>query len=345
MSLSDKHDPGKVSTEGAHPATPPVDGFKQIDLTSLDSFEEEKSNKTSETQPDLERFHMLFESEALGDKVDAPVSFEALYSFGKGGEEGPFEPLVEGAGEGEPAESSPDPLGEVSSGEEEKPEIREPTPEELGFDKGYQEGFEKGVSKGEADGEASGHEKGFKEGHALGFEKGEEEGRVKGEKEGFEKGLEEGLEKAQEQVREEAMEIIPPLKEALTTADTLLETMVERYETQIVDLVHKISQKVVMARLELDDEIVRHTIMDALKSLVAPEKITLSVSPEDYEYIEMIRDEFFAAVESLKHVAVMSDPLIQRGGCRIETATASIYTDPESKLNAVYEAMKTAGRS
>lgn len=344
MSLSDKHDPGEVPAAGNSPGTSPVDEFKPIDLKSLDSFQEEKSNKTPETQPDLERFQMLFEPEPLGEKADVPVSFEALYSFGKADEDGPFEPLVEGAGEGKPAESVPGHGEEPGSGEEDKREI-EPTPEELGFEKGYKEGFEKGLSEGEAKGEASGHEKGFQEGHSLGFEKGEEEGRVKGEKEGFEKGLEDGLEKAREQVREEAMDIIPPLKEALATADTLLDTMVERYEDQIIDLVHKISQKVVMARLELDDEIIRHTIMDALKSLVAPEKITLSVSPEDYEYIEMIREEFFASFESLKHVAVMSDPLIKKGGCRIETATASISTDPESKLNAVYEAMKTAGRA
>ena len=100
-----------------------------------------------------------------------------------------------------------------------------------------------------------------------------------------------------------------------------------------------------MASLAMDDQIVRHTILDALKSLVAPEEIILNVSSEDYEYIEMIKDDFFEAISSLKRVAVTADPLINRGGCKIETATASISTNPESKLLAIYDAIKNAGLS
>ena len=59
----------------------------------------------------------------------------------------------------------------------------------------------------------------------------------------------------------------------------------------------------------------------------------------------MIKDEFFTEIESLNRIAVKSDPSIKKGGCKIETATASIVTDPESKLDAIYEALKNAGLS
>jgi flagellar assembly protein FliH len=35
--------------------------------------------------------------------------------------------------------------------------------------------------------------------------------------------------------------------------------------------------------------------------------------------------------------------MIPKGGCRIESAGASIATDPETKLKAVYEAIAQAG--
>ena len=181
------------------------------------------------------------------------------------------------------------------------------------------EGIEKGIAKGFDQGHAKGEPEGFKKGEAEGF--------AKGETEGFEKGAVEGREKAEVQVQTEAVEILDPLKASLMTADELLDRLIEKYETQILSLIFKISEKAVMASVETNDEIVRHTILDALKSLVAPEEIILNVSSEDYEYIEMIKDDFFEAVGSLKRVAVKSDPLINKGGCKIESATASILTE------------------
>lgn len=169
--------------------------------------------------------------------------------------------------------------------------------------------------------------------------KGEPEGFAKGESAGFDKGFEEGRTQAEAEVQKESSEILDPLKEALAAADHLLEDLVEKYEAQILSLIFKISEKAVLASLETDDGIVRETILDALTSLVAPEEIILNVASEDYEYIEMIKDDFFEAVGSLKRVAVKSDPLIKRG-CKIETATASISTDPESKLLAIQDAIK-----
>ena len=195
-----------------------------------------------------------------------------------------------------------------------------------------------------AEGETKGFEKGHAKGEAEGFAKGEAEGFTKGEAEGLEKGIAQGREQAETEVRDAATQILNPLRESLETVDTLLGRLIQRYEGQILDLVFKIAEKAVGAKIDTEDEIIRETILDALKHLVAPEEITLSVSNEDYEYVEMVKEEFFAAVRSLKHVAVASDPMIPKGGCRIEAAAATITTDPEAKLAAVYDAVARTGR-
>ncbi len=315
--------------------------FKPIDITSLDSFDDEFSHKTEDVKPDLERFKMLFDPAELQE--EGPISFEELYSFDKEERIEPFEPLITGTGKERPKSPGEDAPPETRErAEEAEPEI---SIEEQAFDQGHTKGFERGLVAGEEKGKVKGYGEGYQKGEAQGFEKGEKEGGVKGEKDGFDKGFQEGREKAEAQVQKEAVKILDPLKATLNSADQLLFTLVEKYESQILSLVFKISQKAVMASLEMDDEIVRHTILDAVKSLVAPEEIVLNVASEDYEYIEMIKDEFFEAVGSLKRVAVKSDPLINRGGCKIETATASISTDPESKLTAIHSAIKTAGLS
>ncbi len=314
--------------------------FLPIDIASLDSFDDELSHKTDEVKPDLERFKMLFDPSELKD--EGSIAFEALYCFDKNIKKAPFEPLIEGTGKdrGYPGEggSLENPDTEVAV-QEEAPEI---LMGKKAFEQGYAKGFGQGLAQGEEKGIAQGFEKGHEQGASEGFKKGEPEGFTKGESDGFDKGFLEGRTKAESQTQKETSEILDPLKDALETADHLLEDLVEKYEDQILSLIFKISEKVVLVSLEKDDEIVRHTILDALKSLVAPEEIVLNVASEDYEYIEMVKDDFFEAVGSLKRVAVKSDPLIKRGGCKIETATASISTDPASKLLAIHDAIKNA---
>lgn len=313
--------------------------FLPIDIASLDAFDDELSHKTDAVKPNFERFKMLFDPAEL--KEEGPTSFEALYSFDKNVKKASFEPLIEGTGKdrGHPEEESSLEIPDPEAGQGEAPEI---SIEEQAFEQGYAKGFDQGLAQGEEKGNAQGFERGHERGASEGFEKGEPEGFAKGESDGFEKGFLEGRTKGESQIQKESSDILDPLKDALETADHLLEDLVEKYEAQILSLVFKISEKVVMASLETDDEIVRHTILDALTSLVAPEEIILNVASEDYEYIEMVKDDFFEAVGSLKQVAVKSDPLIKRGGCKIETATASITTDPESKLLAIHEAIKNA---
>ncbi|MCP3941216.1 MAG: flagellar biosynthesis/type III secretory pathway protein [Desulfobacteraceae bacterium] len=321
------------------------DEFKPIDIGTLDSFDDELSQKSDEVKPDLERFKMLFDPAEL--KGEEPISFEQLYTFDKGVKDEPFEPLIKRTakdlrprhpGEGDLPETTD--LKKIE--QEAPPEI---SMEEQAFEQGHKKGFDQGLIEGEEKGKIQGYDEGFQKGESEGFKKGELEGGVKGEADGFDKGYQEGRKKAEGEIQKETVQILDPLKDALDTADHLLDTLVEKYEVQILSLVSKISQKAVMASVKVDDEIVRNTILDALKSLVAPEEIILNVSAEDYEYIEMVKDEFFEAVESLKHVAVKSDPLITKGGCKIETATASISTDPDSKLDAIYDAVKNAGLS
>ena len=313
--------------------------FMQINVQSLEKFSGEVSNKTPETPPDFDRFKLLFDPSELEQDE---VSFEDLYSFAKDETASAFEALIEGAGD-EPEPEAADGTRDVDT---EIAEVTEPekTPEEIGFEQGFQKGLEQGRATGEAEGRTKGFDEGYAEGQAEGQKKGEADGFATGEAKGLEKGYQEGRQKAEAKVAEEAAEVIAPLRQGLETVDQLLGRLVKRYELQIIELVQKIAEKVVSARIDLDDEVVKGTILDALTHLVAPEEISVSVCTEDYEYVEMIKDEFFEAVRSLKNVAISSDPMINKGGCRIETSTATISTDPETKLAAVYDAIVKAGR-
>lgn len=330
ISLSDQEEHKDVRSSLAD------DGFKAIDVGSLDSFDNEVSLKRPDTQPDFDRFKLLFDPLEVQKEEGG---FEALYKVTKQLKEELFEPLIQGADEPGTKKDVSGPLEEVQN--EDAPEDG-PTPEEQGFAKGYEQGLAQGLEKGQADGHAKGYKGGLEKGREQGFKQGEPDGFAKGKAEGFEKGLEQGRDAGKQEVVQEMAQVLDPFRQALETADQMLESMLKRYEIQLVALVCQIAEKVVMAKLDSDDAVIKDTILDALSQLASPEEITLSVSEDDYEYVEMIKETFFESVRSLAHITVNTDAMIPKGGCRIESAGATIATDPESKLKAVYDAIAQA---
>ena len=333
MSLSDQdeHKDGSFSSQN--------DEFKAIDVGSLENFDEEVSR--SDAEPDFDRFKLLFDPLEVQREEGG---FEAVYKVTKKLKEELFEPLIQGADVDADApdlkKDVSDPLEETQGADE--PEDG-PTPEEQGFASGYEQGMAQGLEKGQAEGHAKGYEEGLEKGREEGFKQGQTDGFAKGEAEGYDKGIEEGHDDGKQEIVQEMAQVLDPFRQALETADQMLENMLARYETQLVELVCQIAGKVVLAKLDSDDAVIKNTILDALSQLASPEEITLSVAEEDYEYVEMIKESFFESIRSLTHITVNTDAMIPKGGCRIESAGATITTDPESKLKAIYDAIAKAG--
>ncbi len=316
--------------------------FEPLAIGNLEKFDDEVLTADDKSDPDFDRFKLLFDEPKF--EVDESEKFQALFDENQEKEEIIFKPLIETdedsiAAEG--VEVNPEETdGERSDKEVGESELHEMSPEE----KGFQEGLEKGLAEGIKKGEESGYEAGFKKGEEEGFKKGEQEGVEKGQAEGFEKGFHEGELKGEEDAKGKAADLLTAIEQSLEKSDQTLDLLVDKYEERIIGLIQQIAQKTIMKKIEMDDEIIKPMILDALKTLVQPEEIILSVSTDDYEYIEMVKDEFFEHVESLNSVSVKSDPSIQKGSFTIETTTGMVSSDIESRLDAISEALKAARR-
>lgn len=316
--------------------------FEPLAIGSLERFDDEVVSNADKSAPDFERFKLLFD-EPKFQEDDESIDFKALFEENPEKEEVIFEALP-GTGEALLETLAPETAGaeilEVAGEVQVETLMVEVSPEEEGF----REGLQKGLEEGRSQGSEQGYEEGFAKGKEEGTAAGEKEGLEKGHAEGFEKGLLEGRQKGEEETKEEAVKLLTSLEETLHSADQTLELLVDTYEERIIDLIQKIVEKIIAARLEIDDEAVKPMILDALKTLVQPEEITLNVSTQDYEYIEMVKDEFFEEVDSLTRVGVRSDPSLQKGNFNIETSTGMVSSDLDSRLEAVFEAVKNAGR-
>ncbi len=192
-----------------------------------------------------------------------------------------------------------------------------------------EEGFRKGEAEGFEAGRIAGEELGFKEGVARGEKEGLEAGFAKGELDGF------------EAAKVEAERKLGALGKLMEGLDELWPNLIRANEAQIVALVGKVAEKVVGRVVETDNEVVKRAILQAFDTIPEPVEVTIRVCPEDYEYIEIVKEDFFREIKELKQVTVVSDPSVSRGGCRIETVAGEVDGTLESRVEAVLAALGT----
>ncbi|MBF0302471.1 MAG: hypothetical protein HQK73_05480 [Desulfamplus sp.] len=210
------------------------------------------------------------------------------------------------------------------------------------FEDAYKNGFESGQTKGYDDGLTRGMEEGFQAGNEKGEQEGYEAGFQKGEQDGYDAGFQKGEEDGKLVGDAKALEIITSLEDILHKAEQSWQNSIRTHESKILSMICKIAEKIVFAKVELDEGIVKESILNALATMPEPEDIVLNISPDDYDYVEMIKDDFFAGVKSLKSVSVISNPSVARGGCKIESSKGNVETDIKTRLEQVFTSIMGA---
>lgn len=161
-------------------------------------------------------------------------------------------------------------------------------------------------------------------------EKAYAEGFAKGEKDGFDKAFKKG----------EAA--VARIEQVLSEIESLWKNMITVNEQQIMDMVCRAAEMAALGRINGDDESVKHCILKAFEMIPDPADITITISPDDYEYIETVKDEFFSAVADLKNISVVSDPAVKAGGCKIESVAGNVDARIETRLDAIKQAVTDA---
>jgi len=154
-----------------------------------------------------------------------------------------------------------------------------------------------------------------------------EEGFAQGEKAGFETG------------KQNADPIIGKVQNLLQEVDGLWHHLVEKYEEKILQLIGRISEKVVHAHAAVDHDTVKRVIRDAFRMVPEPAEVTIDIHPQDAEQVEAIRKTFFDQIKTLKHISLIPDPSVSPGGCRIKTRFGEVDATLESRLEAIRQAI------
>ncbi len=175
-------------------------------------------------------------------------------------------------------------------------------------------------------------EEAFAQGKKEGYEEGLQRGIEAGNKQGFEQGLKEGATKGYEEkitlLQEQAAEFVS-LLESLSEPFKVLD---EAIEQELVDLAIGIANQLIRREIKIDPGQIVAVIREAVNALPqASQQLTLHLHPADAELVRnsLTLDEISPPWKLLE------EPLITRGGCKVETETSKIDTTVENRLAAI----------
>lgn len=156
------------------------------------------------------------------------------------------------------------------------------------------------------------------------FAQGRQDGYSAGFNEGAKQGYEENVYALQKQAT-----VFTSLMESLSQPFKALDAKVEQ---ELVELAMAIAKQVIRREIKLDPGQVIAAVREAIKVLpLSSQKINLYLHPKDAELV--------CSVLSLDKLSpawkIVEDPLITRGGCKVDTEVSHIDASLENRLAAV----------
>jgi flagellar assembly protein FliH len=150
--------------------------------------------------------------------------------------------------------------------------------------------------------------------------------------EAFEQGLAEGRANGAATVEQQARQ----LGQLLDQLATPFEELDDCVEQQTAELAMIVVRRLFRRELRTDPSCVIGVVREALDALpVAAREVRVLLHPEDADLVSHALKQ----TEGERAWYIVEDPLLSRGGCRIETATSRIDARVESRLETIANAL------
>ncbi|MBW2108435.1 MAG: hypothetical protein JRI36_07220 [Deltaproteobacteria bacterium] len=162
------------------------------------------------------------------------------------------------------------------------------------------------------------------------------------EQEAYEKGFSQGERDGKEMGAKKLDKLLDNIKQVFEEITAYKDDFTKQHEKHILDLVFRIAEKVVHAKIDTDSTVVRETILKAFELMADRSHVTVKVSPADMEYVKELRAQFFETIQDLKSITVEGDPKISPGGCLLETDFGHVDARIDTQLDQIRTAIQQA---
>lgn len=159
--------------------------------------------------------------------------------------------------------------------------------------------------------------------------------------EGFKLGHEEGSKEAFENKSQELQLGIDQIKKLLENLNELKKDLVHQNERHIITLIYNLAEKIAFDQIEKKPEVIMNIITKAIEQAQLEEDIHVSVSSEQLQFIEELRQSQQEKFEVLKNVKIAGSDDIKPGGCVIETNYGIIDAQVRERTEKLWQELYT----
>lgn len=164
---------------------------------------------------------------------------------------------------------------------------------------------------------------------------------------GRQAGLAEGLKQAESQtqqritkqveqlVGQRLQKITPPLQTAVEKLEQERQHCLARWDSQALELILAISEKLVHQQLKLDQNLLFTRITEVLQLAVGSTQITIRVADSDLAAVGPQLESLVQLLEQQAHVRLLADPQLETGDCLVETEHGKIDARIQAQLDRI----------
>jgi flagellar assembly protein FliH len=157
------------------------------------------------------------------------------------------------------------------------------------------------------------------------------------ENEARDKGYAEGNEEGYKSGAEEVGRLVEQLHTIITKAIDKRNQIIEDSETQLINMVLLIANKVIKVISENQKNVVINNVIQALRKLKSRGDVVIRVNLADLQLTTDHTRDFMDRIENVKSITVLEDSSVDKGGCIIETDFGQIDARISSQLKDIEE--------
>ncbi len=156
----------------------------------------------------------------------------------------------------------------------------------------------------------------------------------------MEKARKDGYDAGYESGKNEVERLIERMHTIVEGAIDKRDNIISDAEIQIIRIILLICRKVVKSISEEQKGIIIENIKDSLEKIKGKTEVIIRVNTEDLELTTEHKDTMMQRFEELKHVTILEDTRVDKGGCIIETDFGSVDARIATQLQDIEDKIR-----
>ena len=173
--------------------------------------------------------------------------------------------------------------------------------------------------------------------HTDSAEKGHQQGFDQGLSQGREQGLQEGHKQAMETASGQLEAITQAWTQALGQWDAQRQDMEREARAAVLDFAIQLAKKVVHRLIEVDPAVAVDQVQAVLSHVMRPMDVCIQICGDDRPVLEEAMPKLLAEFSQVKHVALVDDPDVGRGGCVLGYGQGRIDATIQTQIQRLVE--------